>query len=94
MRCSIFEMRSQMEFRTALATSPTAAPADRREMTSDSANTAHILLMDTALTDDCAFVINSTKSILSVLSMISINLPVPAAHRSFISNYQPVINSH
>jgi hypothetical protein len=62
-------------------------PLAIRDVTSDSANTVHMLEILRSLSASSASLPNSSMSYPRVLAMISRNLPVPAAHRSFISNF-------
>ena len=60
------------------------APFDIRDMTSDSANTLQVEFILTLFIELFASSSNQAISVSSVFDMISRNLPVPAAHLSFI----------
>ena len=63
-----------------------SAPWEMRDTTSDSAKTVHMLLIFSALFAESAAAENSSSVKPSTVAMTSRNRPVPAAHRSFISN--------
>ena len=56
-----------------------------KEITSDSANTEHILVISMSSVDCKAIVPSSLISTSNVLAIISRKRPVPAAHLSFIT---------
>ena len=64
-----------------------SAPFAIRDVTSDSANTVHMLLMVKSFLASSAARPNSSMENPRFFAIISMNLPVPAAQRSFISNF-------
>jgi len=68
------------------ATSRRSAPCEMRDMTSDSANTVHMLFIFSARFANMASAANSSRVNPSAAAITSKNRPVPAAQRSFISN--------
>ena len=67
--------------------SSTFSSEDNREITSDSANTAQVLLMDTGFWDFSESLPISSTCTSRTRDMASRNLPVPAAHLSFIIKF-------
>ena len=60
-------------------------PADKCEITSDSANTVHVLLILTGDFDVIEISPNIETSVSNTPAITSKNLPVPAAHLSFMT---------